>query len=41
LGAIALRTGKKIDFDPEKIQITNDTQANAFLSRTYRPGWEM
>ena len=41
LGAIALRTGKKIDFVPEKIQITNDAQANAFLSRTYRPGWEM
>jgi predicted dehydrogenase len=41
LGAIALRTGKKIDFNSEKIQITNDAQANAFLSRTYRPGWEM
>ena len=41
LGAIALRTGKKIDFDPEKVQITNDTQANAFLTRTYRPGWEI
>jgi len=41
LGAIALRTGKKIDFDPEKVEITNDTQANALLTRTYRPGWEV
>ena len=41
LGAIALRAGKKIDFDPKKVQITNDAQANVFLSRTYRPGWEI
>ena len=41
LGAIALRAGKKIDFDPKKVQITNDAQANVFLTRTYRPGWEI
>lgn len=41
LGAIALRTGKKIDFDANTLQITNDPQANRYLSRDYRPGWEI
>jgi predicted dehydrogenase len=41
LGAIALRTGKKIDFDAQKIQITNDSKAQDLLTRTYRAGWEI
>jgi predicted dehydrogenase len=41
LGAIALRTGKKIDFDAQKIQITNDPKAQDLLTRTYRAGWEI
>ncbi|MDA0313711.1 MAG: Gfo/Idh/MocA family oxidoreductase [Bacteroidetes bacterium] len=41
LGAIALRTGKKIDFDSQKIQITNDPKAQHLLTRTYRVGWEI
>jgi hypothetical protein len=41
LGAIALRTGKKIGFDAQKIQITNDPKAQDLLTRTYRAGWEI
>jgi hypothetical protein len=41
LGAIALRSGKRVDFDPKPIKVTNDESANQFLTRTYRPGWEL
>jgi hypothetical protein len=41
LGAIALRTGKKVDFDSNLVKITNDEAANQFLTRTYRDGWEI
>jgi predicted dehydrogenase len=41
LGAIALRAGKKVDFDSENMRITNDEAANQFLTREYRKGWEI
>ncbi|RLD69945.1 MAG: gfo/Idh/MocA family oxidoreductase, partial [Bacteroidetes bacterium] len=41
LGAVALRAGKKVDYDPEKVEITNVPKANEFLTRTYREGWEL
>ena len=41
LGNIALRTGKKLNWDPENMKITNVPEANAFLHRTYRQGWHM
>lgn len=41
LGAIALRAGKKVDFDSQLLKITNDESANQFLTREYRPGWEI
>lgn len=41
LGAVALRAGKKIEFDPKALKITNDEEANAFLTREYRKGWEI
>jgi hypothetical protein len=41
LGAVALRAGKKVDYDSEKVEITNVPKANEFLTRTYREGWEM
>ncbi len=41
LGAIALRAGKKVDFDSIQVKITNDEGANRFLTRDYRPGWEI
>jgi hypothetical protein len=41
LGAIALRTKKKILYDAQKMEITNDVEANKFLRREYRKGWEL
>ncbi len=41
LGAIALRAGKKVDFDANLVRITNDSAANQFLTRAYRAGWEV
>jgi hypothetical protein len=41
LGAIALIAGKKVDFDARLVKITNDEGANRFLTRDYRPGWEI
>lgn len=41
LASVALRANKKVDFDAELIQITNDESANQFLTRQYRAGWEI
>lgn len=41
LGNIALRTGRKINFDPVKEQITGDSEANAMLTRPYRAPWKL
>ncbi len=41
LGGVALRAGKKVVYDPDKIKITNMEEANQYLTRDYRPGWEM
>ena len=41
LGVVALRTGqgKKLFYDGENMQVTNDASANQYLSRAYRAGW--
>jgi Oxidoreductase family, NAD-binding Rossmann fold/Oxidoreductase family, C-terminal alpha/beta domain len=39
LGIVALRVGKKIHYDGEKMQVTNVAAANDFLKREYRTGW--
>ena len=41
LAAVALRAKKRIAYDPATMRITNDEAANAFLTRTYRKGWEL
>jgi hypothetical protein len=41
LGAVALRTGSKVEFDPKAVRITNNEAANKFLTREYRKGWEL
>ncbi len=41
LSAIALRTGHHIKWDSKKMKITNVEEANKFLMREYRPGWEI
>jgi predicted dehydrogenase len=39
LGVVALHAGKKIQYDGEKMRVTNVAAANDFLKRDYRTGW--
>lgn len=39
LGVVALRAGKKINYDGANMRITNVAQANDYLHREYREGW--
>jgi predicted dehydrogenase len=41
LGNVAIRSGKKLEFDAGALKITNDAAANLFLSKEYRKGWEV
>ncbi len=41
LGGVALRAGRKVKYDSEKIEITNMAKANQYLTREYREGWEL
>ncbi len=41
LGNVAVRAGKKLEFDGPSLTFTNDAEANKFLRRTYRKGWEL
>jgi predicted dehydrogenase len=42
LGAVSLRTGgKRLLFDPAAAKITNAPEANEYLTRDYRKGWEL
>jgi hypothetical protein len=41
LGAVALRAGKKVEYDTTDMKITNMPEADKFLVREYRKGWEL
>lgn len=41
LANIAIRLGRKLNWNPETEQITGDDEANAFLSRPQRKGYEI
>lgn len=41
LGAVALRARKKVVYDSASMKITNLPEANQFLTREYRKGWEL
>lgn len=41
LYAAALRSGKTLKYDASRLTITNDEQANKYLDRSYRSGWEI
>jgi hypothetical protein len=41
LGYVALRAGRKVEYDPVKVAITNYPEANKLLTREYRKGWEL
>ena len=40
LGVIALRYEGKLEYDPEKMRITNNAEANKLLKPVFRKGWE-
>jgi predicted dehydrogenase len=39
LGAVAFRTGKKLEWDAAKLEATNCPEAAQFVTKTYRDGW--
>ena len=41
LGNIALRVGHRIQWDPLDFRITNCQEANQYLRREYRRGWDL
>ena len=41
LANVGLRYGKRLEWDSEKMKITNEEEANQFLYRQYRPGYEL
>lgn len=41
LGNLAIRMDDRLEWDNEKMKVTNLEQANEFISRVYRKGWEM
>jgi hypothetical protein len=40
LGGVALRTGKKLEWDAAAMKATNAPEADQFLRREYAKGWE-
>jgi predicted dehydrogenase len=41
LGLVAMRTGKKLNWDAKAMKATNAPEADKFIKETYRPGWEV
>lgn len=41
LGTVSLRAGRKVQLDSDNMKITNAPEANRFLYREYRKGWEL
>jgi hypothetical protein len=41
LYAAALRSGKTLKYDAQTLSITNVPEANKYLNREYRAGWEL
>lgn len=41
LGNVAMRAGKKVMWDGEKMEATNDKSLNQYVSREYRKGFEL
>jgi predicted dehydrogenase len=41
LGNVAYRTGKRIEWDPVNLRCPNAPEANPFIRRAYREGWDL
>ena len=41
LGNVAIRSGKKIEWDSKNLRVTNAPEANQYIRREYRKGWSL
>ena len=41
LGNLAVRTGRRIEWDVANMRVTNDREAQKYVRREYRKGWEL
>lgn len=41
LGTVAYRTGKALEWDAKNLKATNCPEADKYISKTYREGWEV
>ncbi|MFN3157707.1 MAG: Gfo/Idh/MocA family protein [Rubinisphaera brasiliensis] len=41
LGNVAYRTGKKLEWDAEALKATNSQEADQYVKKEYREGWEL
>jgi hypothetical protein len=41
IGNMAIRTGQRVEWDAEHMRSTNVPEANQYVGRTYREGWEV
>ena len=41
LGTLAIRLGKKIEWDAKKLKVTNAPEADALIRTEYRKGWSL
>ena len=41
LGGVAFRAGQRLEWDAEKLQATNCLEADQFIRKEYRAGWEV
>ena len=39
LGAVAMRVGKKLEWDAKNLKATNCPEADQYIRKTYRKGW--
>jgi hypothetical protein len=40
-GALALRTGRVLEWDAQAARVTNDPEANDLIAPPYRAGWSL
>jgi hypothetical protein len=38
---VAYRVGRRLEWDADNLRCTNAREADAYLRRAYRPGWEL
>jgi predicted dehydrogenase len=41
LGNLAFRAGKKLEWDPKNLRVTNAPEVDPLIHRTYRKGWKL